>query len=408
MEQVGPNSDALQKGAGTHIYDALFWNPSLWKVGHRPRYTLGLVVRKMMLRCVVAVLLCTPTRSKPAAAQLQRENLTAPFSSSKPSPTPSSAANHQAPQPRAEPFSSSEPSRNAAAWAPQLRETLTRVAAGRTAEPFSVAAATGGPPPKLTLLSVLEAFAGKLVPPFMKLTRGAGGEPSSPEDMPADVHEAVEMMTRPRDPWSMVLRLENLASHSMPAFFRELLEPMLPLSGGANSSRSTAHVYVSGHGASALPNHTDVTKIVVLQLLGRKEWLYCREKPRAPGFAATLFPLEAAKLVKCETYDDAEMNSGALDCERVVTAPGDILFLPRRTVHSARAVDGNYSVHLTIGIKSPRRERRRSSEDCDSVNRRLQTAMDDCTLSCDSTCTAQCDDMGCGSFLCFYFLGSFT
>ena len=293
----------------------------------------------------------------------------------------------------------SEPPPSAAAWAPQLRETLTRIAASRIAEPFSVVAA-GGPPPTLTLLSVLEAFEDKLVPPFIKLTRGAGGEPSAQEDLPTDLDEAVDMMTRPRDPWSMVLRLENLASHAMPAFFTELLEPVLPLSGGANSSRSTAHVYISGHGASALPNHTDVTEIVVLQLLGRKEWLYCRAKPRAAGFAATLFPLEANKLVKCETYDDAEMNSGALDCERVVTSPGDVLFLPRRTVHSARAVDGNYSVHLTIGIKSPRRARRRASDDRESADRRLQTALDDCTTSCDSSCSDQCDDMGCDSEGC--------
>ena len=221
---------------------------------------------------------------------------------------------------------------------PYRRAVLGRGGAGASAE--------------AALLSVLEAFAGKLVPPFMKLTR-CRREPSSPEDMPADVHEAVEWdatagslvdgpsAREPREPLGARV-LQGVA------------QPMLGR-GGANSSQSTAHVYASGHGAAALPNHTDVTKTAVLQLLGRKEWLYCREAARA-RFAATLFPLEAAKLVKCETYDDAEMNSGALDCERVVTAPGDILFLPRRTVHSARAVDATTRC-ISRSASSPHAER---------------------------------------------------
>ena len=57
----------------------------------------------------------------------------------------------------------------------------------------------------------------------------------------------------------------------------------------------------------------------------------------------------AAKLPKCSTYSEEEMAT--LDCERVITPPGDVLYLPRRTVHSARAVEG-FSVHLTIGYKS--------------------------------------------------------
>ena len=51
-----------------------------------------------------------------------------------------------------------------------------------------------------------------------------------------------------------------------------MIKPFLPL------NDMTAHVYVSNQGASALKNHTDVTEILVLQLVGRKEWLYCRER----------------------------------------------------------------------------------------------------------------------------------
>ena len=109
--------------------------------------------------------------------------------------------------------------------------------------------------------------------------------------------------------------------------------PYLPLGNGA-----TAHVYISSEGASALTNHTDVTEILVVQLLGRKEWLHCREKP-----SGALPFVASGKLDKCTTYGADEM--AALECERLTTAPGDELFLPRRTVHSARAVRGGYSVH---------------------------------------------------------------
>ena len=96
-------------------------------------------------------------------------------------------------------------------------------------------------------------------------------------------------------------------------------------------------------------NHTDKTEVIVAQLAGRKEWLYCREKPTSA--AATRFPLQpaldASKLDKCKTYDAAEMDSGALACERATTAPGDALFLPRRACScSARGTSGSASARI--------------------------------------------------------------
>ena len=252
-------------------------------------------------------------------------------------------------------IAASEPEIAAAGWAPRLHGTLRRAAAVGSDEPFVVPTTGGGPPPNLTLRTILEPFASKLSSPFVKLTNGAGGESTARTDLPGTLDEVVEMMTRPSDPWSVVLCLEELDPESdrMPPLFQDLLAPVLPLSSKQERNTTTAHVYISGTGASALPNHTDVTEIVVLQLLGRKEWLYCREKPpSAMAAAATLFPLEA-KPDKYNTYSaQAEVDSDALECERAVTSPGDTLFLPRRTVHSAHAIDGSYSVHLTVGVKS--------------------------------------------------------
>ena len=232
-------------------------------------------------------------------------------------------------------------------WAPRLHEALRAAADQPAAFAVMMAPDTGAPPTNLTLRSLFAPFADKLARPYIKLTRGAG-EPAEQADLPCDVDEAVDMVTRPRDAWSIMLRLEELDSYK-PGLeelepsdadenlsFRELLAPVLPLSGNR-----TAHLYVSGRGASALPNHTDVTEIVVLQLLGRKTWIHCREKQASD--AAQLPFLDSpkhalgGKLDKCSTYGPDDMAD--LECDSVTSSPGDVLFLPRRTIHSARALN---------------------------------------------------------------------
>ena len=159
------------------------------------------------------------------------------------------------------------------------------------------------------------------------------------------------------EPRSVVLHLEEL--EIVPAPFDAMLSTLLPLGRGV-----TAHVYISNRGASALRNHTDKTEVVVAQLAGRKEWLYCREReqPAPPPSLSSSLPwlpaatraanALAAKLPKCKTYEPDEMASDALECDRIITEPGDAFHLPRRTIHSARAVAGEISVHLTLGMKS--------------------------------------------------------
>ena len=252
--------------------------------------------------------------------------------------------------------------------APHVERLRAALRAAEHAEaPFAVLATDDARPPMVTLRSLLRPFADRLGPPFVKFTLGAG-EPAGTAP-PRTVDEAIAWVTRD-GPSSMVLRLEELPPEMARAHPFEWLAPFL-----ANGA-TTAHVYISSEGASALANHTDVTEIAVVQLRGRKEWLHCREKAEVAPFLA------AGKLDKCTTYGADEM--AALECERVTTAPGDVLFLPRRTVHSARAVAGSYSVHLTLGLASPAR-------------RRLTGCA---TTSCDASCTAQCDEAGCDGSGC--------
>ena len=101
----------------------------------------------------------------------------------------------------------------------------------------------------------------------------------------------------------------------------------------------TIHMYLSSPSASALGNHTDTTDIFVLHLHGVKEWTFCAPKAKDHSFHP--------KLDLCSRYNADEMAE--LYCEKAKLYPGDGLFLPRRIVHSAKAVIGSTS-HLTFGF----------------------------------------------------------
>ena len=72
------------------------------------------------------------------------------------------------------------------------------------------------------------------------------------------------------------------------------------------------------------------------------------------------------KLSKCSQFDPDEVELVQDDCTALVLRPGELLFLPRGTLHSARAVGDAFSVHVTVGIRQP-------LPGADSDRRRLQT-----------------------------------
>lgn len=171
----------------------------------------------------------------------------------------------------------------------------------------------------------------------------------------------------------------------------------------------TIHLYLSSPKASALANHTDTTDIVVVQLEGKKEWLLCKEKESTQitsDFASLLRAKQTGnyfseKLNSCSTYRAFEMDQ--LDCETTVLYPGDALFLPRRTVHSARASSDSFSAHLTFGFNEYTmcKDYPVLPDEFDEEHRMLdQYNCDGCTKSCDNGCDETCN-YGCdGCDLC--------
>lgn len=158
----------------------------------------------------------------------------------------------------------------------------------------------------------------------------------------------------------------------------------------------TAHLYMSSPGSAALNNHTDTTNIVVLQLEGAKEWLLCTdtndddESVAEPSFALRSNPASqfSRKLDSCSTYGSVEMD--LLDCKSTILYPGDVLYLPRRVVHSARALSGSYSAHLTFGFNENAMCKEYRGDGTDSHPNRNMICWS-CDHDCDTCCDGSCD-----------------
>lgn len=225
----------------------------------------------------------------------------------------------------------------------------------------------------------------------------------------------------PEDQHSLVYYLEQMDGPSLERS-KDILSSVVSPS-FLEQSKNTIHLYLSAPGTAALGNHTDTTDIVVLQLEGAKEWFLCREQQGNRHQATTAEESSSSfvrrsptskqqqfsrKLDACSTYDTTEIASH-LECERTVLYPGDLLFLPRRTVHSARSLSDTYSAHLTFGYGDDEEnhcwdnDNEQSSRDllcffpssCDACRSDCDHSCDlwgvlDCDSSCDE-CNSSCD-----------------
>ena len=207
-----------------------------------------------------------------------------------------------------------------------------------------------------------------------------------------------------------ILRIEHLdnvvqkRTHSM-------IDEIVQGNGSSQEHGGTIHLYLSPPNSAALNNHTDTTDIVVLKLDGAKEWLLCQVPSFLPQKQSSIRKYD--KFESCATYEENELNQ--LMCDRQTLYAGDVLYLPKRVVHSARATSDGLSAHLTFApvenrcfpgedvreIPKPETSRRALS-----MTRWLLGTCNadeggtDCNESCDSGCTGSCDlchsSCGCG------------
>ncbi|GIF05086.1 cupin domain-containing protein [Actinoplanes siamensis] len=99
------------------------------------------------------------------------------------------------------------------------------------------------------------------------------------------------------------------------------------------SSRFQANVYITPAGAQGFKAHYDMHDVFVLQVHGTKRWrLYAS-------------PLQLP--LRGQSYDKSGPSPGDPEQEFDLHA-GDVLYLPRGIIHSAKSNEGT-SVHVTIG-----------------------------------------------------------
>lgn len=92
---------------------------------------------------------------------------------------------------------------------------------------------------------------------------------------------------------------------------------------------------VSGNALSqGFAPHFDDVDVYVLQVEGRKRWRVCAP---LPGHALPRY--------SSRDFVDAEIGTCMLD---VVLEPGDLLYLPRGTIHQAASLPAAHSLHLTV------------------------------------------------------------
>lgn len=96
-----------------------------------------------------------------------------------------------------------------------------------------------------------------------------------------------------------------------------------------------SNIYLTPKNSQGLPAHYDGHDVFVLQLSGEKSWkLY--QKPIDNPYRGEDF-----KVGKFETGEPVES---------FILNPGDCLYVPRGLMHEAESMDGESSLHITIGL----------------------------------------------------------
>lgn len=222
---------------------------------------------------------------------------------------------------------------------------------------------------------------------FVKYKGDAGSQVSTPDVVPSlENIRSIIYGASFHETTSVVVLLEHMFGSKL-SQIKESINNVVP--NKVLEDGGTIHMYMSPPGIAALGNHSDTTDIFVLQLEGEKSWLLCEENElEQVGFGD--------RLNSCSTYNEEDINR--MKCKQTVLRPGDAMYLPRRVVHSARALDSKPSVHLTFGF-SPNQclEGEKPRVSSSQFLRKMQGSQK-CTaveggLSCDAecTCTEGCD-----------------
>jgi len=103
------------------------------------------------------------------------------------------------------------------------------------------------------------------------------------------------------------------------------------------AAQSQINVYLTPPAESGFPPHFDTTDVFILQCVGRKQWTVFHDY------------VDRTELPLMDTPWEPDRYKPAAPGEDMTLCPGDILYLPRGTMHQAFCTDRE-SLHLTIGL----------------------------------------------------------
>ncbi|GKZ00147.1 hypothetical protein MPSEU_000968000 [Mayamaea pseudoterrestris] len=110
---------------------------------------------------------------------------------------------------------------------------------------------------------------------------------------------------------------------------------------------SLPHVYVNTYltppMVQSVPAHADDRDVLVVQLLGNKEWIVYEQVPVA-------LPYRHEQVGKCESLPVPDYVLQGNVLLQTVLQPGDVLYLPRGYVHCAKACAAECSFHVTVAL----------------------------------------------------------
>jgi hypothetical protein len=127
----------------------------------------------------------------------------------------------------------------------------------------------------------------------------------------------------------------------MPRYWQPVQDLCRQISQDIGLPVTRADGYITPHEAQGLLPHYDDTDVLVLQLSGRKEWFEYEHNGDLPLPQKSWMTLNAQAL---ERERAKAVVSGS-----VVLEPGDVLYVPRGSMHAARTLD-DYSLHIGLSL----------------------------------------------------------
>jgi hypothetical protein len=103
-----------------------------------------------------------------------------------------------------------------------------------------------------------------------------------------------------------------------------------------------ANCYLTPAGCQAVPPHADDRDVLILQVVGSKEWKVYENIP-------VPFPYPTEQVGKAGLEVPLQILQGPLLIEQTLH-PGDVLYMPRGYVHQAQASSSQPSFHVTIAL----------------------------------------------------------